>query len=199
MSLRADLALMSRWIEPESSLLDLGCGDGVLLDTLARHREVVGFGVELDAELVASCIERGLNVIQRDLDEGLSDFGDGAFDYVVMTQALQAVPHPHRLLRDMVRVGREAIITFPNFGHWRTRWALIAGGRMPMTEALPHPWYSTPNVRLCTVRDFEALCQEEQVTIVERVMVDQRHRSNAMMQRLPNLLGEIAVYRVSAG
>ncbi len=198
MTLRADLELMSRWIEPNAALLDLGCGDGVLLDTLTRDRGVVGFGVEIDPELVADCIERGLNVIHQDLDDGLADFGDAAFDYVVMTQALQAVPHPHRLLRDMVRVGREAIITFPNFGHWRTRWALAIGGRMPITETLPHPWYSTPNVRLCTVRDFEELCAIEHVSILERVMVDQRHRSNAMMQRLPNLLGEIAVYRVAA-
>ncbi|WP_348672119.1 methionine biosynthesis protein MetW [uncultured Abyssibacter sp.] len=196
--MRADLELMSRWIEPNAALLDLGCGDGVLLDTLTRDRGVVGFGVEIDPELVADCIERGLNVIHQDLDDGLADFGDAAFDYVVMTQALQAVPHPHRLLRDMVRVGREAIITFPNFGHWRTRWALAIGGRMPITETLPHPWYSTPNVRLCTVRDFEELCAIEHVSILERVMVDQRHRSNAMMQRLPNLLGEIAVYRVAA-
>ena len=198
MSLRADLELISRWIPQGSSVLDLGCGDGTLLAHLSTENDVVGYGLELNPELVTTCIGKGLNVIQRDLDLGLSDFEDGTFDMVVMTQALQAVPHPHRLLRDMVRVGRQAIITFPNFGHWRTRWALGAGGHMPVTQSLPHAWYSTPNVRLCTVVDFEELCQVENVKVLERIMVDQRHRSSAFMQAFPNLLGEIAVYRVAA-
>lgn len=198
MSLRADLALMSRWIPAGASVLDLGCGDGTLLHSLTLDRQVVGFGVEIKPELVTTCIERGLNVIQRDLSGGMADFADGAFDFVVMTQTLQAVSQPERLLKEMVRVGREAVITFPNFGHWRTRWALAVGGHMPTTEALPHPWYATPNVRLCTVRDFEDLCTVQRVRILERVMVDQRHRSNRLMQAMPNLLGEIAVYRVAA-
>lgn len=198
MTLRADLELISRWINPGDEVLDLACGDGTLLAHLKAHRSVTGYGVELDSDYVADCVAHGLDVIHQDLDHGLADFGDRVFDVVVMSQALQAVPHPHTLLQEMVRVGDEAIITFPNFGHWRTRWSIAIGGRMPMTEALPHRWYDSPNVRLCTVRDFESLCDAQGIRIADRVMVNQRHQSTPMMQRWPNLLGEIAVYRVTA-
>ncbi|ROR34485.1 methionine biosynthesis protein MetW [Inmirania thermothiophila] len=195
-ALRPDLATISEWIEPGSRVLDLGCGDGTLLEHLGRTRGVSGYGIEIDDESVARCIERGVNVIQRDLDAGLADFDDDAFDYVVMTQTLQAVRYPHRLLAEMMRVGRQGIVTFPNFGHWRVRAQLALRGRMPVTGALPAQWYETANIHLCTVRDFEALCRERGWAILQRAMVDTRHRERPWMRLLPNLLGEIALYRV---
>nr|WP_211331889.1 methionine biosynthesis protein MetW [Inmirania thermothiophila] len=194
--MRPDLATISEWIEPGSRVLDLGCGDGTLLEHLGRTRGVSGYGIEIDDESVARCIERGVNVIQRDLDAGLADFDDDAFDYVVMTQTLQAVRYPHRLLAEMMRVGRQGIVTFPNFGHWRVRAQLALRGRMPVTGALPAQWYETANIHLCTVRDFEALCRERGWAILQRAMVDTRHRERPWMRLLPNLLGEIALYRV---
>lgn len=195
-TLRADLALISDWVAPEARLLDLGCGDGALLAHLADTRQVTGYGLEIDPDSVVACVARGVNVIQQDIDAGLAPFSDGSFDQVVMTQALQAVHGPDHVLREMVRVGREAIVTFPNFGHWRVRKRLALDGRMPVSDALPHAWYNTPNIHLCTVRDFEALCADLGIRVRERIMVNHHHRRGALMQALPNLLGEIAVYRL---
>ena len=194
--LRADLALISDWVADGARLLDLGCGDGALLAELAATRQVTGYGVEIDPQSVVSCVARGVNVIQQDIDAGLQQFADQSFDLVLMTQALQAVHRPDAVLREMARVGREAIVTFPNFGHWRVRARLAFGGRMPLSDALPHAWYDTPNIHLCTVRDFEGLTAELGLRVCERVMVNSRHRTSALRQLFPNLLGEIAVYRL---
>ena len=197
MSLRPDLAIISRWIEPGSRVLDLGCGDGTLLDYLQRTRTVHGYGLEIDGDNVNAAIRRGVNVLQVDIDQGLGQFRTASFDYVVMTQALQAVNHPARLLEDMLRVGREGIVTFPNFGYWKARVALGLRGRMPVIDSLPAQWYETENVHLCTVQDFEALCRNLSIAIRHRRVVDWQHRSNWAMQRAPNLLGEIALYSLS--
>jgi methionine biosynthesis protein MetW len=154
-ALRADLALITEWIAPGSRILDLGCGDGALLAHLARTRGVRGYGLEIDPDNIARCLAAGVNVIEADVDDGLKDFSDGSFDYVVMTQALQATQRPDRVVDEILRVGRTGIVTFPNFGHWKVRLAL-ARGRMPTTPALPEAWYSTANIHLCTVADFEA-------------------------------------------
>ncbi len=195
-TLRPDLAIISEWIQPGSRVLDLGCGDGTLLDHLKRTRNVDGYGLEIDPNNIVSCIQRGVNVIQSDLDAGLTDyFDDDSFDYVVMTQTIQAVHYPSRLLREMLRVGREGIVTFPNFGHWSSRVQLALGGRMPQSRALPNEWYDTPNIHLCTLKDFEALCHHLDIDILQRNVVDTEHRSSLGMRLLPNLLGEIALYR----
>ncbi len=193
--LRADLAIISEWIEPGSRVLDLGCGDGKLLRHLQETRGVSGYGLEIDADNVAACVRNGVNVLQTDLDAGLSDFDPDSFDYVVMTQTLQAVNYPHLLIDEMLRVGRQGIITFPNFGHWRLRYYLALKGRMPMSGALPHTWYDTPNIHLCTIKDFEALCREKRLRILQRHVLDHAHRARALSRVLPNVLAEVAMYR----
>ncbi len=192
--LRSDLAVIAEWIAPGTRVLDLGCGDGALLAHLAAARDVRGYGLELDLDNIAACVDRGVNVIQRDLDEGLADFDEGSFDYVVMSQALQVVHAPDRLLREMLRVGRAGIVTFPNFGHWSTRAQLALGGRMPRTRTLPSCWYNTQNIHLCTLRDFEALCAEQQLEILRRAVTDAAHRSRPGLRLWPNLRAEIGMY-----
>ncbi len=196
-TLRADLAIISNWITPGSRILDLGCGDGTLLAHLAQHRKVRGYGLEIDPQNVAACVDAGVNVIQADVDEGLADFPAGSFDYVVMTQALQALARPDRVLAEMLRVGREAIVTFPNFGHWRVRVAL-ARGRMPLTSALPVQWYETPNIHLCTVADFEDLCVAHRWQVLERSLLDRSHQSGPAIRLLPNVFSEVALYKLRA-
>ena len=196
MSLRPDLQIPSKWIKANSRVLDLGCGDGSLLHYLQTERNVTGYGIEINHSNIIECIKRGVNVIQNDLDAGLSVFEDNTFDYVVMTQTLQAIWHPDKLIEDMLRVGREAIITFPNFGHWKSRMNLGLGGRMPVTRSLPHRWYSTPNIHLCTIRDFEKLCEHMKFTVIKRTVVNAAHNSTPATRWFPNLLGEIAIYHI---
>lgn len=191
--LRPDLALISEWIRPGSRILDLGCGDGTLLAHLARHRQVHGYGLEIDADNIAKCLDAGVNVIAADVNDGLTDFADGSFDYVVMTQALQATARPDRVVEEILRVGRTGIVTFPNFGHWKVRLAL-ARGHMPATRALPDTWYGTANIHLCTVADFEALCRERGWRIGRRSLLDHAHRDGLAMRLLPNLMSEVALY-----
>ena len=194
--MRADLAIISDWIDAGSRVLDLGCGDGTLLAHLQTERGVRGYGLEIDQEKILACIGKGVSVIHADLEAGLRDFADQSFDYVVMTQTLQAVQHTERLLEEMLRVGREGIVTFPNFGHWRCRLQLGGSGTMPVVKALPHAWYNTPNVHLFTIRDFEALCQRKHIEIRQRAMVDTAHRSSPQLRLFPNLLAELALYRL---
>jgi len=196
--LRTDLSLISEWIEPGSHILDLGCGDGTLLAYLQKHHQVTGYGLEIDDKKVAACIEKGVSVIQTDLNDsnkGLCDFCQNGFDYVVMTQTLQAMQRPDLLLMEMLRVGREGIVTFPNFGHLACRSQLFFKGTMPISNALPNPWYDTQNIRLCTLNDFENLCQAFGIKILQREVVDATHRNTFLMNLLPNLFGEIALYR----
>lgn len=194
--MRADLEIISEWIRPRSHVLDLGCGDGTLLAHLRDSRQVTGYGLEIDEVKIIKCIHVGVNVIHANLEAGLADFNDDTFDYVVMTQTLQAVQHTERLLDEMLRVGREGIVTFPNFGHWKCRFQLALGGRMPVVKVLPHAWYDTPNVHLSTIKDFEELCRRKKIQLLQRSVVDHWHRSNLGMRWLPNLLGELALYRL---
>ena len=194
MSLRADLRIMSAWIQPKSRLLDLGCGDGALLKYLKQTRQVQGYGLEIKPNNIATCIRNGVNVIQKDLNDGLEDFGDQSFDYVVMTQALQAMEHPDILLEDMLRVGRQGIVTFPNFGYWENRIKLLYKGFMPVSVSIPHQWYDTPNIHLCTLKDFEQLCRVKKIKIIQRSVVDLSHQSRWLMKIIPNWFGQIALY-----
>ncbi len=197
MSLRADLQIIEKWIKPASHVLDLGCGNGELLHYLQNYKQVHGYGLEINPDNIHACIGKGVNVIEKNLDHSLDNFEDHSFDTVVMTQALQAVHYPDRILEDMLRIGREAILTFPNFGHWRCRLYLGTKGRMPVSEFMPYTWYNTPNIHFCTFKDFEQLCLERSVRILDRLVVDQTHRSSALSAMWPNLLGEVAIYRVT--
>lgn len=192
-TLRPDLAIISEWIEPNARILDLGCGDGTLLQHLAQTRGVRGYGLEIEPDNVARCIEAGVNVIHADLDEGLRDFETDSFDYVVLTQTLQALARPDEALAEILRVGRTCIVTFPNFGHWQVRWAL-ARGHMPVTPTLPASWYDTPNVHLCTVADFEGLCAQRNWRIIRRSLLDRKHRESLRIRLRPNLFCEVALY-----
>ena len=196
--MRADLDIIQGWIKPGSRVLDLGCGDGTLLHYLRVNKQVQGYGLEINPENITECIKKGVNVIEQDLDvKGLSNFRTGSFDTVVMSQALQAVRHPDLMLSEMLRLGKEGIIAFPNFGHWRLRGYLMTKGRMPVSRTLPYTWYNTPNIHLCTVNDFEAFCRERNFTIVSRTVMDNAHRNSWAINVWPNLLGQIAIYRVT--
>ncbi|WP_252271874.1 methionine biosynthesis protein MetW [Pseudomonas subflava] len=195
--MRADLEIIQEWIPAGSRVLDLGCGDGELLAHLRDHKQVGGYGLEIDPEKIAKCIGRGVNVIEQNLDEGLGNFADDSFDVVVMTQSLQALKYPDKVLAEMLRVGKTCIITFPNFGHWRCRWYLTTKGRMPVSDFLPYTWYNTPNIHFCTFEDFERLCLEQGAKVEERLAVDHEHRHNLGSRLWPNLLGEIGIYRIS--
>ncbi len=195
--MRADLAIIAEWIKPGASILDLGCGDGTLLKYLRDHQQVHGIGLEIDERNIEICLSNNLNIIQSDLNDGLQDyFSDNSFDYVIMSQTLQATVHPEKLIEEMLRVGREGIVTFPNMAHWRGRMQLAVGGHMPVTKSLPNRWYDTPNIHLCTVQDFEILCRERGIEILERTFVDHtRSRSSLLMKLFPNFFSEIALYR----
>ncbi|MEY2340868.1 methionine biosynthesis protein MetW [Acidithiobacillus sp. IBUN Pt1247-S3] len=194
-ALRRDLQIIADWIQPGSRVLDLGCGEGELLSYLQKEKQVQGYGIEVDDERVAAALRRGIPVIQQDLDSGLRQFASGSVDTVVLSLTLQAVYYPRDLLLEMLRVGREGIVTFPNMGHWRARWQFGVKGRMPMTDVLPHSWYDTPNIHLCTIRDFDALCRDNRIEVRERVVLDDRRRSTQSNRIWPNLLGEVALYR----
>lgn len=193
-SLRSDLAVVSQWVQPGARVLDLGCGDGALLAYLQQQRQVQGYGLELNPDKLQQCLGHGVNVIQRDLNAGLDDFRNQSFDVVILSQALQVVEAPDALLRDMLRVGRQGIVTFPNFGHWSTRLGLLLNGRMPRTRSLPAHWYDTQNIHLCTLKDFEALCAEEGFAIVRRAVTDANHQHNAGARIWPNLRAEVGLY-----
>ncbi|CUS41416.1 methionine biosynthesis protein MetW [Thalassolituus sp.] len=195
--LREDLAIIQQWVKPNSQVLDLGCGEGTLLRYLQDSKNVRGYGLEIDDDKITACISNGVNVIEQNLDNGLSNFRDNSIDTVIMTQALQAVQRPDLLLDEMLRIGKEAIVTFPNFGYWRTRFYLMLKGRMPMSETLPYNWYDTPNIHMCTFRDFEVLCRGKGIRILNKTVVDDQHKEHWRMQVWPAMLGEIAVYHIT--
>lgn len=194
--MRLDLSAILPWFSDNSKVLDLGCGDGQLLAALKQKKNVQGYGLEISAENIAKCVARGVNVIEQNLDDGLDNFANNSFDTVVMTQALQVLRNPDKTLAEMLRIGEECIVTFPNFGHWNNRLQLAFKGHMPMSETIPYHWYNTPNIHFCTLQDFEALCQQLNIYIAQRDVLTSSPIDNVGKQLLPNLFGEIAVYRL---
>ena len=186
--------IISAWVKSGARVLDLGCGDGTLLKHLWQARQAPGYGIEIDDAKVLECIRNDVNVLQLDLEDGLAAFADQSFDYVILSETLQAIHAQEPLMREMLRVGREAIVSFPNFGFWKARIQIAFSGHMPVSKELPYQWYDTPNVHHCTLIDFEDLCSKLGLRILERVVL----HDGAPVGILPNLLGSLAVYRVSA-
>ena len=189
---RKDFEAISNWIQPDSTVLDLGCGDGSLLVNLQETRNITGYGIENDDAGILQCVANGVNVIQSNLESGLKEIDDGAFDYVILSQTLQAMKRTEAVIDEMLRVGREAIVTFPNFGYWTHRWQIL-NGRMPVSDNLPYQWYDTPNVHMCTVADFDAFCARKNFCVLSRLVMNHDREQPI----LPNLLGTLALYRLA--
>ena len=190
--LRADLAFIAHWVAPSSRVLDLGCGDGAMLEYLQVDKQCSGYGVEIDDARIPRCLQRGVSVIQQDMEGGLAMFADDAFDTVLCLSALQMTKNVEGVLRDIARVGREAIVSFPNFAHWPHRLALLTG-RMPVSESLPYQWYDTPNLRCATISDFEELAEEVGLEVIECVAL---RDDGAPVTFLSNWRGSLAVFRL---
>jgi methionine biosynthesis protein MetW len=188
---RADFAPIANWISPNSQVLDLGCGDGSFLEFLQKQKPVHAYGVEIDDGRVLACVQKGLNVIQQDLEGGLALFEDNSFDTVVLSQTVQTIHQTEKILREIVRVGKESIVSFPNFGHWSHRLA-VALGRMPVSKSLPYQWYNTPNVRVLTVADFEKLASSLGLQVIDQCILHDGRQVTLM----PNLFGSLALFRV---
>jgi methionine biosynthesis protein MetW len=197
MLMRPDLDIIQKWIEPGSRVLDLGCGDGSLLNYLREHKKTIGIGLEIDEAKIDACMAKGIHVIQQDLNKGLHNFESQSFDTVLLTQTLQAVHYPDLLIAEMLRIGKNCIVTFPNFGNWKSRIHLALKGRMPVSEYIPYEWYNTPNIHFCTVRDFDVFCVDKHINVITRTVVDYKHTDSWIIRTFPNLLSEIAIYHFS--
>lgn len=195
--MRIDHQIIENWVSPDSRILDLGCGDGTLLKRLTDVKNTHGYGIDISSENILRCVENGVNVIEQNIDEGLYNFDDHSFDTVIMSQTIQTMQFPDKVLVEMLRVGKECIVTFPNFGHWRARIQLLVNGRMPVSDILPYEWYNTPNIHFCTFKDFEVLCEALNIKIINRAVVANRSFGHFLQHIHPNLFGETAIYRVA--
>lgn len=195
-NIRVDLQIIADMVSPGARVLDIGCGDGALLDYLVHFKQVDGRGIELSQAGVNNCVRQGLSVIQGDADTDLKDYPTGAFDYVILSQTLQATFDPKGVLEQLVRIGKRAIVSFPNFGVWHVRLKLLYGGQMPVTDSLEHAWYETPNIHLCTITDFVDLCDDLGVTIEQGMVLDARGRPRGVRAPgfLSNLMGEQGLF-----
>jgi methionine biosynthesis protein MetW len=192
---RRDFAIIGELVEPGTRVLDLGCGEGELLSWLKEHKDVDARGVEMTGSRVQKAIARGVSVYQGDLETALSDYPDGAFDYVILSRTLQETRNPLRVMQEMLRIGQRGIVAFPNFGHYSVRLSTLRSGRAPKTELFPHDWWNSPNIHFFTVLDFEALALKEHWNVERRIFL----AGQRQVTMLPNLMAEIAVFLVSAG
>mgnify|MGYP001164144732 FL=1 len=191
------LQIINKWIAPNSKVLDLGCGKGEILLDLISSKSIKATGVEIDASNINKCLANGINVIEQNIDQGLDNFMDGSFDVVIMSQTIQVLKDPKKALKEITRIGNECIVTIPNFGHWRTRASLLFTGKMPITDPLPENWFDTPNIHLCTLKDFETLCSETSIQILKKISFNSSGGSNIFTQTWSNLFGASAVYKIS--
>lgn len=190
--LRSDFNTIAQWIAPNSRILDLGCGDGSLLHHLQATRNTTGYGVEIAADNINACTARGIAAIQANIDTGLNIFETHAFDFVILSQTLQAMHNTEAVIQEILRIGKQAIVSFPNFGYWRVRTQLWLGGRMPVSDTLPYEWYNTPNIHLCTIKDFEAFCATQGIRILETCVT----HAGKPIHSLANWRGSLAFFRI---
>jgi methionine biosynthesis protein MetW len=191
------LSVIEKWVEDRAKVLDLGCGNGDILSELQKTKGINGLGVEIEEKNIEECLLKNINVIEQNIDDGLFNFSNDSFDVVILSQTIQVLKNPNTALEEITRIGKTCIVTIPNFGHWRARLSLLVNGRMPVTSLLPESWYGTPNIHLCTLKDFEMLCTELSISIEERVPVSSKNESKWYLNIWPNLFSTSAVYKIS--
>ena len=191
------LEVIRNWVKKDSDILDLGCGKGEILKYLSEKLNTSSLGIEIDQSNINNCIQSGLNVVQQNIDEGLDNFKDESFDTIIMSQTIQVLKEPKKALLEVTRIGRESIVTIPNFGHWSTRINLLLSGKMPVTSSLPDKWHNTPNIHLCTISDFELLCEDCGINIIEKRFFSNAGNENFLTAFLPNIFASIAMYKIS--
>jgi len=200
-NLRFDLRVIASWIDPGSRVIGLGCGEGELLNYLKQNKQVRETGIEIAEEKVIRCIEKGLSVIQGDINDEIHDYPDKAFDYVILSQTLQQVFDPLSLIESMLRIGKKTIVSFPNFGHWHVRMQVLATGHAPVTPQLPYQWYDTPNIRVLSINDFQVFAQKVGFDILKKVAIntDKQDKSGRIVRLLPNLRATYGIFMISKG
>lgn len=194
--MRIEFDIISQWVSANARVLDLGCGDGRLLKKLS-DKGCHTLGIEINPEKFNHCLKLGLNVIEQNMDEGLENFPDASFDVVILSQTLQALHHPDKVLEETLRIGKEAIVAFPNFGNWRARFYLGIKGKMPVSKFMPHNWYDTPNIHFCTIKDFEQLCRERNIKILDKAVTSDDKKLAGLSEALPNIFASTAIYHIS--
>lgn len=194
--MRIEFDIISQWVSAKARVLDLGCGDGRLLKKLS-DKGCHTLGIEINPEKFNHCLQLGLNVIEQNMDEGLENFPDASFDVVILSQTLQALHHPDRVLEETLRIGKEAIVAFPNFGNWRARFYLGLKGKMPVSKFMPYNWYDTPNIHFCTIKDFEQLCRERNIKILDKAVTSDDKKLAGLSEAFPNIFASTAIYHIS--
>ncbi len=191
------LSIIERWVEEGTKVLDLGCGNGEILFELKKTKKITGLGVEIEENNIEQCLLKNINVIEQNIDDGLINFSNNSFDVVILSQTIQVLKNPNTALEEITRIGKTCIVTIPNFGHWRSRISLLISGKMPVTQPLPDSWYGTPNIHLCTLKDFENLCNDLSISIEERVAINSGNKNKWYLNIWPNLFSASAIYKIS--